>query len=198
MKTTILTLLIFLAFLSFGQNNSTKKKKTLRIIAAKTLPDTEMVFNIEDIELQFSKKLTLKYLDNLILVYETSLDTSVYSKQELLEIAKVLKYLREYLPSTKIVKLTTPLDIVNITGKQINTDYINLHGAAGLFHDLFCTMLDSGDFNIRSNGIKLSSVTKVLVVETSSDYHIESYHYYSENSKELMTCCQVNQLWVLH
>ena len=59
----------------------------------------------------------------------------------------------------------------------------------GFYDDLICKMLDSGEFNIFLNGIKLRSVTKAQVVETTFSSRSEDIRYYSETSKELKTCC---------
>lgn len=50
-------------------------------------------------------------------------------------------------------------------------------------------MPDSGEFNIILNGIKLHFITKANVVEEYSGSRDETIRYYSENSKELKTCC---------
>ena len=190
MKTHILTILIFLTLLSSGQNNSTIKIEPLRIIASKSLPDIELEYNINGIVLRFSKSLSLKYLDNLQLRNpETTFDTSAFTKQDLENVAFLMKSIREYLSSSGIIKLTVPLDISKFVDKDSNYSAATMGSVISFNDDLICQMLDSGEFNIFSNGIKLNSITKSHVVENFLGSHSETIRYYSENSKELKTCC---------
>ncbi len=190
MKTLISTILFFLAILSFGQNNSTKKIEPLRIIASKTLPDTDLEYNINGIVLKFSKSLTLNYWDNLLLGnYETTFDTSAYSKQDLEDLAFTIKSLHDYLSESGIIKLTVPLDFDKIADKNLILSIDTYSAVNGFYDDLICQMLDSGEFNIFADGIKLHSVTKAHVVETILHSQSEDIRYYSETSKELKTCC---------
>ncbi|WP_062040323.1 hypothetical protein [Lentimicrobium saccharophilum] len=190
MKTIILTILIFLALLSSGQNQSTKKIELLKIISSKSLPDTELEYSVNGIVLRFSKSLSLKYLDSLQLRnFETTLDTSAFSKQDLENVALLIKSIREYLNSSGIIKLTVPLNFDIIVDKDANYSGAILGSVNSLHDDLICQMLDSGEFNIFSNGIKLHSITKAHVVEEDLGSRSETIRYYSENSKELKTCC---------
>jgi len=190
MKTYILTIFVFLALLSSGQNNSTTKVEPLKIIASKSLSDTELEYNMNGIDLRFSKNLLLKYTDSIsIRNYLNTYDTSVLSNQDLENLALMIKSIREYYIINGIFTLTVPLDTykVEANNSDIRSDIIG--SAIGFYGDLICQMLDSGEFNIFSNGIKLNSVTKAHVVEKTSSSQSETIRYYSENNKELKTCC---------
>jgi hypothetical protein len=190
MKIIILTILIFLTLLSSGQNNSTTKIVPLRIIASKSLPDTEMQYNTNGIVLRFSKSLFLEYSDSLaIRNYLTTPDTSVYSIQDIESLALILRSIREYFIDSGIINLTVPTEIYK--GAEVKSDFSAaiIGSAIGFYDDMICQMLDSGEFNIFSNGIKLNSVTKAHVVEKTSSSRSETIRYYSENNKELKTCC---------
>lgn len=190
MKTIILTILIFLALLSSGQNNSIRKIEPLKIISSKSLPDAELEYHINDIVLRFSKNLSLKYLDSLQLRnFEFTLDTSVFSKQDQEEVAFIMKNFREYLGSSGIIKLKVPLDLEMIVNKDLNYSVATMSSVIGFNDDLICLMLDSGEFNIYSSGTKLHSITKAVVIEEFLGSRSEVIIYFSENSKELKTCC---------
>ena len=161
----------------------------LRIIASKTLPDTDLEYNINGIVLRFSKSLAIEYWDSLLLGnYKTTFDTFTYSKQDLENLTFVMKSIRDYLCESGIIKLTVPIDMNKIVDKKLILSPA-IFGANGFYDDLICQMLDSGEFNIFSNGIKLNSITKARVVETISPSRSETIRYYSESSKELKTCC---------
>ncbi len=190
MKTIILTTFIFFSLLSTGQNNSTLKIEPLRIIASKSLPDTELEYNINGIVLRFSKRLLLKYSDSLsIRNYETTLDTSFFSDQDLENLALLMKSIREKYIISGIINLTDPLDIFKVIANNSDIKAAIIGNAIGFYDDLICQMLDSGEFSIFSNGIKLNSVTKAHVVEKTLSSRSETIRYFSENSKELKTCC---------
>lgn len=190
MKTIILTILIFLAILSSGQNNSIRKNEPLKIISSKSLPDTELEYHINDIVLRFSKSLSLKYLDSLQLRnYEFTLDTTVFSKQDQEDVAFIMKNFRDYLSSSGIIKLIVPLDLEMIVHKDLNYSVATMSNVIGFNDDLICLMLESGEFNIYSNGTKLHSITKAVVIEEILGSRSETIIYFSENSKELKTCC---------
>ena len=190
MKTHILTILIFLTLLSSGQNNGTLKIEPLRIIASKSLPDTELEYNMNGIVLRFSKSLLLKYTDSLsIRNYLTTHDTSFFSNQDLENLALMMKSIREYYIISGIITLTVPLDIYKVEAKNSDIRAAIIGSAIGFYSDLICQMLDSGEYNIFSNGIKLNSITKAHVVEKTFYSRSETIRYYSENNKELKTCC---------
>ncbi len=183
-------MLIFSALLSSGQNNSTMKIEPLRIIASKSLPDTELKYNINGIVLRFSKSLLLKYTDSLsIRNYVTSHDTLVFSNQDLESIAFILKSIREYYIVSGIINLTVPTEIYEVAEVKTDISAAIIGSAIGFYADLICQMLDSGEFNIFSSGTKLNSVTKAHVVEIFLGSRSETIRYYSENNKELKTCC---------
>ncbi len=190
MKTPFLTLLIFLTLLTSGQSNSFKKIEPLKIIASKSLTDTELEYNISDIVLRFSKNLFLKYTDSLsIRNYETTLDTSFFSNQDLENLSFLIKSIREKYINSGIINLTDPLDVYEFVAKNSDIKAAIIGNAIGFYDDLICQMVDSGEFNIFSNGIKLNSVTKAHVIEDVLGTRSETIRYYSENSKELKTCC---------
>ncbi len=190
MKTYILTIFVFLALLSYGQNNNAMKIEPLRIIASKSLPDTELEYNINGIVLRFSKSLLLKYTDSLSLGnYLTTHDTSVFSNQDLENLALMMKSIREYYIVSGIINLTAPTETYKVAEVKSDIGVAIIGSAIGFYDDLICQMLDSGEFNIFSNGIKLNSVTKAHVVEKTSSSRSETIRYYSENNKELKTCC---------
>ncbi|PKP45977.1 MAG: hypothetical protein CVT94_16205 [Bacteroidetes bacterium HGW-Bacteroidetes-11] len=190
MKTTILTLFLFLSFISFGQNNSTKEIEPLKTIASKTLPDTDLEYSINGIVLRFSKSLTLEYWDSLFLEnYKTIFDTLAYSKQDLENLTFTMKSIRNHLSGSGIIKLTVPLDFNMILDKDLILSIAIFGGVNGFYDDIICQMLDAGEFNIFSNGVKLHSVIKVRVVETVFSSRSENIRYYSVTSKELKTCC---------
>ncbi len=190
MKTYILTVFLFLTLLSAGQNSSTMKVEPLRIIASKTLPDTELEYNMNGIVLRFSKSLLLKYTDSLsIRNYLATHDTSVFSNQDLENLALMIKSIREYYIISGIITLTVPFDTYKVEAKNSDTISAIIGSAIGFYGDLICQVLDSGEFNIFSNGIKLNSVTKAHVVEKTLSSRSETIRYYSENNKELKTCC---------
>ena len=185
----ILTLLIFIGFLSLGQNNRTEKINPIKIIALKTLPDRDLEYVLGEIVLKFSRNLTLNYLDELILNYETSLDTSVYTKQEISDIGITLKSVREYLSGSRIIKLTDPLNTRTIVGDKVKFDIIAVCEAGNLFDEMLCKMYDKGEFNLLLNGTKLSSVTKGYVEEKDRTFGNKTIGYYSQNSVKLKECC---------
>jgi hypothetical protein len=190
MKTTLLTFLIILALFSFGQNNSTKKIEPLGIIASITLPDTDLEYTINGIVLRFSKGLTLNYWDSLLLRnYKTTFDTLSYSKQDLENLTFTLKSIRDYLSGSGIIKLTVPLDINKIVNKNLILNVATIGGAEGFYDDIICQMLESGELYIFSNGIKLNSITKAHMLETTLSSRSENIRYYSETNIELKTCC---------
>ena len=190
MKTLLSTILLFLAILSFGQNNSTKEIEPLSIIASKILPDTDLEYTINGIVLKFSKDLALDYWDLLVPgKYETTFDTSAFSKQDLEDLTCTMKSIRDYLGGSGIIKLTVPLDIGKIADENLILSIATIAAVNDFYNDLICHMLDSGEFNIFSDCIKLHSVTKAHVVETTFSSRSEEFRYYSETSKELKTCC---------
>lgn len=190
MKILLSTLLFFLAILSFGQNNSTKEIEPLRTIESKTLPDTDLEYNINGIVLKFSKDLALDYWDRLVPGnYETTFDTSAYSKQDLEDLTLIMKSIRDYLSGSGTIKLTVPLDIGKIADENLILSIATISAVNDFYNDLICHMLDSGEFNIFSDGIKLHSVTKARVIETTLSSRSEEFRYYSETSRELKTCC---------
>ena len=189
MKTaTILTLIIFIGLLSFGQSTSTKKIEPIKIIALKTLPDTELEYNKGEFVLQFSKSLTIKYMDSLFQIYNCSLDSTIYTREEISDIGIILTSIKEYISDSNIVKLTDPLNTYKIVGNKVNYAVMTFSSASNLFDDILCKMFDKGEFNILLNGAKLSSVTKAHVVEESQSYDSESIRYLSQNNFELKQC----------
>ena len=166
------------------------KVEPLRIIASKTLPDTELEYNMNGIVLRFSKSLLLKYTDSLsIRKYLATQDTSVFSNQDLENLALMIKSIREYYIISGIITLTVPIDTNKVEAKNSDTISAIIGSAIGFYSDLICQMLDSGEYNIFSNGIKLNSITKAHVVEKTFYSRSETIRYYSENNKELKTCC---------
>jgi hypothetical protein len=101
----------------------------------------------------------------------------------------MIKSIREYYIVSKILTLTVPLDFSKVEAKNSDIRAGIIGSAIGFYDDLICQMLDSGEFNIFSNGIKLNSITKSHVIENFLGSHSETIRYYSENSKELKTCC---------
>ena len=189
MKTaTILTFLIFIGSFSFGQDHSTKKIKPIKIIALKTLPDIELECDLGEIVLKFSKNLTLNHLDDVIQNYESTLDTSVYTKQEISDVGIIIKSVREYLSGNRVKKLTDILATQIIASDKVKFDIMTDCAAGSLLNEMICKMYDNGEFNLLLNGTKLSSVTKAYV-EERSDYHdSECIRYYSQNNVELKEC----------
>ena len=166
------------------------KVEPLGIIASKTLPDTELEYTMNGIVLRFSKSLLLKYTDSLsIRNYLTTHDTSVFLNQDLENLALMIKSIREYYITSGIITLTVPIDTNKVEAKNSDIKSAIIGSAIGFYGDLICQMLDSGEFNIFSNGIKLNSVTKAHVVEKTLSSRSETIRYYSENNKELKTCC---------
>ena len=177
MKTLILTLLIFIEALAFGQDyRNYDTFDTVKIIRARHLPDNKISYLTEKCEFQFSKNFTITTIDKFI--KELELDKSSLSTYETgLELTNNYKIVRNYLINQDTVKLIKP----SLTDTINNT----LQLTSSVFGDFMPEMLDSGMFKLFLEGKAQTIITKIDVSESSINYSESSICYIAENGKEV-------------
>jgi len=188
MKLIVILSFVFIFHFSYGQADSWNISiDTLEIIEPHAINDENICYQIKDGFINFSKELTIQIWSDEIENWKKRIDSTPNTKEwEIVQFNKFINSL-EYVKSMDTLIFLDPWKIDSIFHPKQIENNIQLLSAIK-FHDIACTMLESGDFRLVLYEEEISKVIKAEVYEWDDYSGQRSIKYLADKNHEIWIC----------